>query len=182
MLYRAGVASEAGKDEPLAVGAPSGTFFDFAATHVLTSATLQRLRELSPRGCFELHRFRPNITIESASDQMGFAENAWVGRTLAIADGVRLHVATPCPRCVMTTLAQGDLPQDPTILRTVALHNKALFAPLARSLPSVGIYGVVSKGGMIRRGDPVYCEKTPLARTGAFWLSLVGTLVRRQFH
>lgn len=177
-----GVAGESGKQQPLAVGAPSGTFFDFAATHVLTSATLQRLRELSPSGRFEPCRFRPNIVIESAPNQTGFAENAWVGQTLAIADGLRLQVATPCPRCVMTTLPQGDLPDDPAILRTVALHNKAFFAPLARSLPSVGVYAVVSMGGTIQRGDPVYCEKTPLVRTGAFWLSLVGTVLRRQFH
>jgi len=47
-------------------------------------------------------------------------ENAWVGQTLAIGDKVRLSVTGPCGRCVMTALAQGDLPKDPEILRTAA--------------------------------------------------------------
>ena len=37
---------------------------------------------------------------------------------LAIGDAVRLSITVPCPRCVMTTLSQGDLPIDNGILRT----------------------------------------------------------------
>src|SRR5918994_1045115 len=39
---------------------PEGTFFDCAVIHVLTTATLDRLRELYPQGRFEVRRFRPN--------------------------------------------------------------------------------------------------------------------------
>jgi hypothetical protein len=39
-------------------------------------------------------------------------ENGWVGRELALGGGVLLNVALLDPRCVMTTLAQEDLPQD----------------------------------------------------------------------
>jgi uncharacterized protein len=46
----------------------------------------------------------------------GFVENAWVDRTLHIGDQVRLTVAMPDPRCVMTTAAQPGLPQE--ILRS----------------------------------------------------------------
>ena len=52
------------------------------------------------------------------------------------------------PRCVMTTLPQGDLPKDPGILRTAAQHNRV----------NVGIYAAVLRGGTIRRGDPVRLE------------------------
>ena len=38
--------------------------------------------------------------------QPGFVENGWVGLELALGGGVRLNVALPDPRCVMTTLAQ----------------------------------------------------------------------------
>jgi len=55
-----------------------------------------------------------------ASGERAFVENAWVGQTLAIGDKVRLSVTGPCGRCVMTALAQGDLPKDPEILRTAA--------------------------------------------------------------
>jgi len=127
---------------------PEGTFFDCATVHLLTTATLDRLHQLYPRGRFEIPRFRPNIVVAPASGEQGFVENAWIGRTLAIGDSVRLNIIGPCGRCVMTTLAQGDLPADPGILRTAAQHNKV----------SVGVYATVERGGSIRRGDTVRVE------------------------
>ena len=50
-------------DEPMGVGAPAGTFFDLAAVHLLTTATLDRLRDLQPEGHFEVRRFRPNVCL-----------------------------------------------------------------------------------------------------------------------
>ena len=41
-------------------GLPEGTFFDAAVLHLLTTATLDRLRALYPQGRFEARRFRPN--------------------------------------------------------------------------------------------------------------------------
>ena len=127
---------------------PAGTFFDFAVAHVLTTATIDRLRELYPQGRFEVRRFRPNIVVQPAAAEKDFVENAWVGHTLVIGDEVRLNVTGPCPRCVMTTLPQGDLPRDPGILRTAAQHNQV----------NVGVYAAVLRGGTIRRGDPVRLE------------------------
>lgn len=127
---------------------PAGTFFDLAVVHVLTTATIDRLRELYPQGRFEVRRFRPNIVVEPASGEKNFVEDAWVGHTLAIGDTVRLSITGPCPRCVMTTLAQGDLPRDPGILRAAAKHNQV----------NVGVYAGVLQGGTIRRGDPVRLE------------------------
>jgi uncharacterized protein len=127
---------------------PEATFFDVAMVHLLTTATLDRLRELYPQGRFEVRRFRPNIVLQLAAGEKGFAENAWVGHTLAIGTAVRLNITGPCGRCVMPTLAQGDLPMDPGILRTAAQHNHV----------NVGVYAAVVSGGTIRRGDPVTLE------------------------
>jgi len=127
---------------------PAGTFFDLAVTHVLTTATLDRLRDLYPQGRFEVRRFRPNIVVQPSSGEKTFVENAWIGHTLAIGDQVRLNITGPCPRCVMTTLSQGDLPRDPGILRTAAQHNQV----------NVGVYAAVVRGGTIRRGDPLRLE------------------------
>ena len=127
---------------------PAGTFFDFAVAHVMTTATIDRMRELYPHGRFEVRRFRPNIVVQPASAEKHFLENAWVGHTLVIGDEVRLNVTGPCPRCVMTTLPQGDLPRDPGILRTAAQYNHV----------NVGVYAAVLRGGTIRRGDPVRLE------------------------
>src|SRR6266568_8955870 len=38
---------------------PAGTFFDLAVVHLLTTATIERLRALYPEGRFEVRRFRP---------------------------------------------------------------------------------------------------------------------------
>ena len=127
---------------------PEGTFFDCATVHLLTTATLKRLRELYPQGRFEVRRFRPNIVVELASGERGFAESGWVGHTLAVGTAVRLNITGLCGRCVMTTLAQGDLPRDPGILRTAAQHNQV----------NVGVYAAVERGGTIRRGDPIRIE------------------------
>jgi len=127
---------------------PEGTFFDSAVAHLLTTATLDRLRELYPPGRFEVRRFRPNIVVQLASGEKRFAENARVGRTLAVGTEVKLDITDPCGRCVMTSLAQGDLPMDPGILRTAAQHNQV----------RVGVYAAVVRGGTIRRGDPVRIE------------------------
>jgi uncharacterized protein len=126
-------------------GLPAGTFFDSASVHLLTTATLDRLGSLYPQGRFEARRFRPNMVIETANGAAGFLENAWIGRTLAIGEKVRLSVTGPSGRCVMTTLAQGDLPRDAGILRTAAQHNHA----------HVGVYASVVQGGVVRRGDSV---------------------------
>lgn len=127
---------------------PTGTFFDLAVAHVLTTATLDRLRDLYPQGRFEVRRFRPNIVVQPSSGEKTFVENAWIGHTLAIGDQVRLNITGLCPRCVMTTLSQGDLPRDPGILRTAAQHNQV----------NVGVYAAVVRGGTIRRGDPLRLE------------------------
>lgn len=129
-------------------GLPEGTFFDCALVHLLTTTTLDRLRELYPHGRFEVRRFRPNIVVATSSGERNFVEAAWIGQVLAIGDSVRLSVTGPCPRCVMTTLPQGDLPKDTGILRTAAQHNKA----------NVGIYASVLEGGTVRRGDSVRLE------------------------
>ena len=131
-------------DEPM----PPETFFDLAVVHLLTTATIDRLRELYPHGRFEARRFRPNIVVQPTPGEKGFVEDAWIGQTLAIGETVRLSITGPCPRCVMTTLPQGDLPRDPGILRTAAQHNRA----------NVGVYAAVLEGGTIRRGDPVRIE------------------------
>jgi uncharacterized protein YcbX len=124
---------------------PAGTFYDLATVHVLTTATLDRLRALYPQGRFEVRRFRPNIVVDTIDNGDSFAEDAWVGRTLALGDDVQLRITGPCPRCVMTTLPQSDLPRDAGILRAAVKDHDA----------NVGVYASVVHGGTVRRGDSV---------------------------
>ena len=131
---------------------PSGTFFDSCPIHALTTATLDRLQELYPKGKFDRRRFRPNLLINTQSAQADFVENAWVDRILAIGNSVRLKVDTACPRCVVTTIAQAELPQDLEILQTTAQYNDVI----------AGIRLSVIQGGNIYQGDSIWLEEINL--------------------
>jgi uncharacterized protein len=129
---------------------PAQTLFDIAVLHLLTTSTINRLRELYPEGRFEVRRFRPNIVIESNTfGEKDFIENSWIGNKITIGEDIVLRITGPCTRCVMITLPQGDLPRDLGILRTVARSNRV----------NVGVYASVLHGGTIRRGDLVYLEE-----------------------
>lgn len=122
---------------------PKGTFYDLAIIHLLTTSTLNELSRLYPEGRFEARRFRPNIIINT--EEKGFVESGWIGKTVLIGNEVKLKITDHCPRCVMTTLNQGDLPKDNKILRTAAQHNKA----------HVGVYAEVIQSGTIKCDDEV---------------------------
>ncbi|MEE8286311.1 MAG: MOSC domain-containing protein, partial [Gammaproteobacteria bacterium] len=81
-------------------------------------------------------------------------ENNWIGRELAIGDTLRLNVALPDPRCVMTTLAQDELPRDTDVLRTLVRHNRVQVGDAGR-FPCAGVYAVVQASGSVRTGDRV---------------------------
>lgn len=150
--------------EPMAIASPSGTFFDYAPVHILTTATIARLQTLFPAGRFDLRRFRPNIVVAPAAEAEGFVENDWLGGSIVIgADvGPRLDLIDPSPRCVVTTLAQDDLPRDPGILRAITQHNAAASVTAAPGVvfPAVaGVYAAVRRDGAIRQHDPIFLSQ-----------------------
>jgi uncharacterized protein len=130
------------RDEVFEFPLPTGTFFDCAPVHLITTATLDRLRKATPASRFEPRRFRPNLVIQPPEGASGFVEDDWVGRTLTLGDVV-LRIDSPAPRCIMTMLAQGDLPKDPAVLRTAVQENEG----------NVGVYASVVRAGRVRRGD-----------------------------
>ena len=134
----------------------AGRFSDYAALHLITTATMARLAELRPDSVFNARRFRPNVTIATPEGASGFVENDWVGREIAIGDEVQLRISDPTPRCSVPTLAQANLEKDPQLLRTIVEHNTLPVPVLdGESLPCAGIYGFVIQGGTVKRGDAV---------------------------
>jgi uncharacterized protein YcbX len=130
----------------------AGLFFDLFPISVMTTSTLDRLNELQPTSRFDQRRFRMNVIV--TAKETGFVENGWIGRELAIGENVRLRVAIPDSRCVMTTLPQDDLPRDMDILRTLAQHNKIQISEVGK-FACAGVYAIVEKPGVIRTGDQV---------------------------
>jgi uncharacterized protein YcbX len=144
----AALFSAIGQQSPI----PVGSFLDAFPISLLTSATLARLGALQPTSQFDERRFRMNVNVKTK--KIGFIENDWVGHKVVIGDSLHLSVAMPDARCVMTTLAQGDLPRDNNVIRTLVQHNKLQVGELGQ-FPCAGVYAVVAQPGIIRVGDQV---------------------------
>jgi uncharacterized protein YcbX len=148
-------AEELIRREPLALGAPAGTFFDYGPLHMLTTATLDYLQAHYPAGRLEPRRFRPNLLLAPPPGASGLVEHGWLGQALAIGE-LALRVIDPTPRCLVPTLAQGDLPRDPGILRALAEHSSAPSVTLAPGVvfaAVAGVYAAVTGPGAVRLGD-----------------------------
>ena len=121
----------------------AGGLHDDSPIHIVTTSTLAYLRTLYPEGDCDARRFRPNIVIDTG-DAEGPVEQTWIGRSLTIGLAT-FDVTKTCHRCVITTLPQFELPQDPGILRTV---NK-------KADGETGVYLVARKEARIAEGDEV---------------------------
>jgi hypothetical protein len=138
---------------PIAQAAP-GTMLDLAALHIMSDTTLRRLGESHPGGDWDPRRFRPNMLIEGDEP---IDEDAWQGFDLHIGSDVVINMVGPTPRCVITTLAQGDLPRDSHVLRTVAATGLKRIGRLGQ-FPCAGSYAEVVEPGVVRAGDPIRVE------------------------
>jgi uncharacterized protein YcbX len=137
----------------IGAAAPPGTFVDFAPLHLITTATLDRIAELSPYRRADVERYRPNVVIGTGGS--GFTENDWLGRELRVGPDLVLRVIARTPRCAIPTLAHGPLPRDTEALRVVARNNRVSPLPDADPEPCAGVYAEVLQPGRISTGDPV---------------------------
>ena len=123
---------------------PLGTYFDLAPMHLLTTASLATLAEKTPGARFDRRRFRPNLLIEPVGSASGLVEFDWCGRILRVG-GASFAITIPSMRCSMTTQAVGDLPKDPSVLRTIVRDANQ----------NLGVYATVASAGEVAVGDPV---------------------------
>lgn len=117
-------------------------FHDSSDVHLLTTAQLERARSLYPQGDWDRRRFRPNLLISTD----GATPDPEPGAVIQIGTSVRLEVARGCSRCVMTTHAQEDLPQDRQILATLARKSGNVLGTLCG----------VANTGEVTTGDEVW--------------------------
>lgn len=133
-------------------GVPGG-LFNFGAVHLVTTGALRALGAARPQSRFDAHRFRPNVVIDTEAE--GFLETGWQDRTMTIGD-VTFRTQFTVPRCVMTVQAQGDLPADRDVLRTITKLNRVEL--LGEKYPCLGLYAQPVGQGTVRVGDPVSVE------------------------
>ena len=119
---------------------PLGTYFDAFPLHLLTTSSLRSLGISNPKARFDGRRFRPNFVLET--DEEGLVEAGWAGRPFRLGEAL-VRVEMPTVRCIMTTLPQGDLEKDPSVLRTI----------VAEAEQNVGVYATVVSAGRVSVGD-----------------------------
>jgi uncharacterized protein YcbX len=129
-------------EEFLRFAAPPGTHFDASSLHIVSTASLRAMAEREPDGNWDVRRFRPNLLV--ASDEADSVELSWCGRRVGVGGAV-VEVEEPTLRCVMTTLAQDDLPGDPGIMRSLVKHSKQC----------LGVYAGVETAGIVKVDDKI---------------------------
>lgn len=138
----------------LGQGAPPGTFLDYAALHLIPTATLDGIAALVPGGAIETVRYRPNVVIRSPQGTPPFSENDWRDTLIRIGEEVILRTILLTPRCSIPMLAHGTLPPRPEALRVIVEQNRVEI-PEFGNQPCAGVYVAVEHEGTIRAGDPV---------------------------
>lgn len=113
-----------------------------APIHLLTAASMARLKALHPQGVPDPRRFRPNIVVDMEAIVGSFPETEWIGRKLAIGD-LLLTISDPCRRCGFTIIAQDGFDNDPGILRNLVRYNAHNF----------GVYCTVDRPARVAIGD-----------------------------
>ncbi len=137
---------------PVGLMAPAGTFFDLSVIHLLTAPTLRHLSGQDAEATFDTRRYRPNVLVEAPGDEL--LENAWVGQRVALGPDAAITVSLPTMRCVMTTLAQEELPRDRRTLQVIARTNR-LEIPGLGTWACAGVYADLAQEGTVRVGDTV---------------------------
>src|SRR5581483_2402828 len=141
-VYEMQVSAEDPESPVVEIPCPPGTFFDLAAVHVLTTASLRAMTALYPDGAWVAGRFRPTLLVEADGD--GFVEDEWVGREVQ-AGTVGLMPFMPTVRCVVPTRPHAGLPADLGLVKAVNRHHGA----------ALGVYAAVSAPGSVQVGHAV---------------------------
>ncbi|MGV9265291.1 MOSC domain-containing protein [Kitasatospora sp. NPDC003701] len=105
--------------------------FDQLPVSVLTTATLDWVREAAPCTVVDVRRFRPNILLRTPPGTPPFVEDGWFGHEGGGGTGARLAFVRASERCVMTTAAQPGLPHAPEILKAITQAHDGRLDALA---------------------------------------------------
>lgn len=140
------VAGQTAQTMPSSWAMVAGSFFDEFKVTLLASGTLNHLHKLIGEDAkIDARRFRPNILVETTTENASFVEDGWLNGTLEVGETTRLVHVKPNIRCIMTTHQQDDLPRDMRIIRSAVQHHRNY----------VGVGAVVDVPGQVHVGDPV---------------------------
>lgn len=130
--------------QPLRLAAETSVpHHDESPVHLVTTAALRHVGRVLGTPVAAA-RFRGNVVLET--DGVGFVEDDWSGRELALGDEVVLRLGPGMPRCVMADLPQphDGVPGRARVLSTLGKIHDVEF----------GLQAYVVRTGTVRRGDP----------------------------
>ena len=122
---------------------PRGAYFDSYPLHLLTTASLQYVKERAPNADIRAERFRPNLLIDTGKAD-SLLENNWIGGELYIGSSV-IYCDTRTVRCSMPGQAQPNFAQDSSVVYAVANFAER----------HLGVTCTIIKEGEIKVGDEV---------------------------
>jgi uncharacterized protein YcbX len=128
---------------------PDVPFTDGFPTLITSEGTLADLNSRLP-AALPMNRFRPNIVVQGGAP---YDEHNW---SLVRAGGVTFKSATPCMRCVITTIDQQTGARDGNEpLRTLATYRRGADG----NGVMFGEYLIHEGRGTLRVGDPLVVER-----------------------
>jgi uncharacterized protein YcbX len=159
---------------------PPGSYYDAYPLHILTTASLEAMKQIAPQADFDVRRFRPNVLIET--DQSApetdrgapdLREFGWCNATLSTGE-TAMVVKIPTVRCSMPSRPQPGLGADTAVVKALAAHASRC----------IGVYAVITREGTIAVGDPVRvvpARSSALARLGQGPRTALKRLLLRAF-
>lgn len=123
--------------------------FDDATVSVINAATVREIEREAGRP-LDVLRFRPNIVIESNSDEP-FTEDQWLGKTLRFGsddNGPAVSLTMRDLRCVMINLDPETAEADANVMK----------AALRLNTNHAGVYATVISSGELRVAQKVYLD------------------------
>ena len=106
--------------------------FDELPVSVLTTATLEWVRNAVPSAVVDERRFRPNVLVRTPPGTPPFSEDTWPGCEARTGGDLLLSFAWSSERCVMTTADQPGLPFAPEILKAIVQGHANQLGALAQ--------------------------------------------------
>ena len=116
--------------------------FDDSGVHLVTTSSLRQVEQLVGSRV-DSRRFRGNILVDT--DEAGFVDDDWWGRSLRVGPEVILRVDTGMPRCVMVDRDQAEVSAAPTVLKTLGREHNT----------NLGVQLTVLRPGRVTVGDTV---------------------------
>lgn len=112
---------------------------DECGVHLITTSSIRQIEEIIG-GRIDQARLRANVILNT--EGVGFVEDDWIGRDLALGDEVVLRLGPGMPRCVMVDQPQAGIQAGVPILKAIGSAHDLL----------LGLQATVLRAGRIHLG------------------------------